>query len=237
MFTKVSIKIQALLATLVGMSFIGCQDHLEVRTFDLERLAGIEAEALVTPYVYTSRENAPGMSSHVDGVLTVRELPENLDRIAEVLARHDRRPADVTFQFQLVEANGFTGTDESIAEVEDELRRLLKYDGYRVVGSAVLKLREGSGGHQTIDRSSQTLASDQPEPPFELNVEFVNVAGGDDGLSAQIAVQLSHDWYGNLLDTRVTVGDGASMVLGTASSAGGEAEALILVVTPGIETH
>jgi hypothetical protein len=232
MLTKISIKLQTMGVALVGLVFAGCQDQLEVRTFELERIDAAEAEALISPYVYSDRDGAPGATSHAEGVLTVREMPENLERIEEVLARYDTEPADVQFRFQLVEANGFESVDDGIAEVESELRKLLRYTGYRMAAEAALNVREGHWAHQTIDRPFSVEGED--EPPFDLNVEVTRVVGSGDDLSVDLSVQLQHEWYGSLLETRVNVGNGKSMVLGTTSTGRGGAEALILVVTPTI---
>ena len=45
---------------------------------------------------------------------------------------------------------GFDDRDESIRAVEAELRQLLRYDGYHLVGEAVLQLREGGFGEQML---------------------------------------------------------------------------------------
>ena len=75
-------KIAATITALVGALFMGCEgDSLEVRTFTLERLDADEAFGLIQPYVYRDRSTV----SISEGLLTVRELPENLDRIGEVL--------------------------------------------------------------------------------------------------------------------------------------------------------
>ena len=66
------------------------------------------------------REGAAGDMSHAEGVLTVREMPENLDRIAEVLATYDRAPAAVTLNFQLIEANGFSGRNDAFAVLHEQ---------------------------------------------------------------------------------------------------------------------
>ncbi len=80
-----------------------------------------EVFGLIEPYVYRDRSTL----SMTEGLLTVRELPENLDRIAEVLEEYDRPRAAVRLHFQLIQANGFEDPDESIQAVEVELRKLL----------------------------------------------------------------------------------------------------------------
>ena len=232
MLTKMGIWWKTTMAGLLGAValMLGCEPELEVRTFELQRLEGSEAAALIAPYVYGDREGAPGSMSQTDGVLTVRELPENLERISGVLLMYDQAPAAVTLNFQLIEANGFRGGNEAFAEVEAELRSLLRYEGYRMVGDAVVQVREGGRALLQIDRVSE--GGPEEEPPFQLEVWIPQVSGSNGNQTADIAVQLVHPWYESLLDTRVNVADGKAMVLGTTSAGMADAEALILVVRP-----
>ena len=227
-------KIVALVAASVGALFMGCEgDSLEVRTFTLERLEAEAAFGLVDPYVYRDREGKPGTMSISEGLITVRELPENLDRIAEVLEEFDRARAAVRLRFQLIQANGFDDQDESIQAVETELRKLLRYDGYRLVGETVLQLREGGGGEQTLQGSLEDVSSQDSR--FNLNAYVGTVSTGDQGSTVELQVQLDHGRT-SILRTDVNAANGQSLVLGTTSSLIGGG-ALILVVTPTIEVE
>ena len=218
--------------TAMGALVLGCErDSMEVRTFALERLEPDEAAALIEPYIYGGREGAPGTSSFTDRLLTVRELPENLDRIAEVLDEYDRPRAAVRLHFQLIQANGFDDRDESIQAVETQLRKLLRYEGYRLVGEAVLQLREGGGGVQSLQGSLEGVS--QGDSRFDLGAFVGAVSTGDEGSTVELQVELEHFGDG-ILRTEVNVANGQSLVLGTTSALVGGG-ALILVVTPTIE--
>ena len=115
-------KIVALITASVGALFLGCGDSLEVRTFTLERLEAEAAFGLVDPYVYRDREGKPGTMSISEGLITVRELPENLDRIAEVLEEFDRARAAVRLHFQLIQANGFD--DRAVSVTTPDSRKV-----------------------------------------------------------------------------------------------------------------
>jgi len=225
-------KIVALVAAFVGALFVGCQgDSLEVRTFTLERLEAIEAYGLVEPYVYFDRESRPGSMSMSEGLLTVRELPENLDRIAQVLEEFDRPRAAVRLHFQLIHANGFSDPDESIQAVEAELRKLLRYEGYRLVGETVLQVREGGGGQQGLQGILEDVSPEESQ--FILYASVGMVSTGDQVSTVVLEVGLEH--FGtNILNTSVNAASGQSLVLGTTSPLTGGG-ALILVVTPTIE--
>ncbi len=225
-------KIVALITASVGALFMGCEgDSLEVRTFTLERLDAGEAYGLVEPYVYHDRETRPGTISMSEGLITVRELPENLDRIAEVLEEFDRARAAVRLHFQLIQANGFDDPDESIQAVEAELRKLLRYDGYRLVGETVLQLREGGGGQQTLEGTLEDVSPGDSQ--FNLNAFVGMVSTSEQRSTVELEVGLEH-FNRNILNTSVNAASGQSLVLGTTSSLTGGG-ALILVVTPTIE--
>lgn len=226
-------KIVALITASVGALFMGCGDSLEVRTFTLERLDAEEAFGLVDPYVYRDRDRNPGTMSMSEGLITIRELPENLDRIAAVLEEYDRPRAAVRLHFQLIQANGFDDQDPSIQAVEAELRKLLRYDGYRLVGETVLQLREGGMGSQTLQGSLEGVNSDQPSFPFTLEASVGPVSTGDQGSSVELWVNLAR-FNNSILSTDVNAANGRSLVLGTTSSLTGGG-ALILVVTPTID--
>ena len=224
-------KIAAMVTASVAL-IMGCErDALEVRTFALERLGADDAAALVDPYIYAGREGAPGMYNFTDRLLTVRELPENLDRIAAVLKEYDRARAAVRLHFQLIQANGFEDRDLSIQAVEVELRKLLRYDGYRLVGETVLQLREGGEGGQTLRGALEDVSPQDSQ--FDLFAVVGLVSTGDHGAAVELEVRLSH-FNTSILGTEVKAADGQSLVLGTSSSLAGGG-ALILVVTPTIE--
>jgi hypothetical protein len=239
LFARIGFKMKATVATVAAVLAVSCGDELEVRTFELNRLEANEAEALIAPYVFGGREDAAGASSHTEGILTVRELPENLDRIAEVLARFDRAAADVQLHFQIIEADGFTQQDEAIAEIESELRKLLKYAGYRLMGEAVIQTREGVAFSE--QRVQPTIAEGSVPSvggvsPLTVTARVGRVSQVDKDATVTLSVSLSDAWDG-LLSTTVTVTNGKTMVLGTTSARAnrdGEAAALILVVTPTI---
>ena len=83
--------------------------RLDTRTFELKGLNGEEAARILTPYVFTDRKDAPGAMSYVNGSLTVRETPDNLDKIA----RGEVAWVPVVKEF----------FDPFIARVEEKLRR------------------------------------------------------------------------------------------------------------------
>ncbi len=58
---------------------------LETRTFRLQSLDDLVALAVIDPYVYGDRPNAPGAATALQGVLSVSERSDKLDRISRFL--------------------------------------------------------------------------------------------------------------------------------------------------------
>ena len=236
LFAKVGFKIKITFVAVSALLAMSCGEELEVRTFELLRLDASEAEALIAPYVFEGRKGAEGRTSQIEGVLTVREMPENIARIAEVLDRYDRAATDVRLHFQIIEADGFSVRDEAIAEVEAELRKLLRYKGYRLMGEAIMQMREG--GDYTLQRViSVVTESEMGSPMMQIHAGIGRVSRVNDEDTVVLTVSLSDTW-GDMLNTTVTVVDGKTLVLGTTSGQTGpdlRAGALILVVTPTIQ--
>jgi hypothetical protein len=128
----------------------GNQTDLDTRTFAISHLRPHEAATLIDPYVYGDREGAPGTLSAGETAITVRETPDNLEKIARVLAEYDVPRSDVRLRFQLIEANGFTDSDPAIADVEAELRKVFQFRGYRLGGEAVVTVTDGSHIEQAL---------------------------------------------------------------------------------------
>ena len=124
-------------ALIFAAAACGERGDLEVRTFALERMTTEEALPLLRPYV---GEN--GTISGHGSLITARAEPEQLERIAEVLARHDGPPAQVRVSVHVLEAGDFDGA--SGLDFESTLRELLPYRGYRVVDEGDFRATEWS---------------------------------------------------------------------------------------------
>ena len=217
---------KAILCMAASALLFGClwERDLEVRVFELERLDGGAAVALIEPYVYHDRDENPGYFTVTANTLTVRELPENLDRIAEVLERFDTPRSTIVLNFQIVAANGYDGSDQEIATVEAELRKLLRYGGYRLLASTMIQVMEGEGARQSV------IVNDMP---LDIQVRVGPVRGEGVGLQVEVATP-----WDMVLQTSVNLHVGKTVVLGTGRNTqlieGRSVEAdgaLILIVT------
>ena len=183
-------------------------NEMEVRTFKLVHLDWHDAESIVEPYVV-----APGITSGTGGALTVREMPDVLDQIGAALKAIDVPPATPQFQFQLVKANGSARTDPRIADIEEALRRALRFDGYSLAGEAI-----ASGTQFTIRVATGGSGE------YEIDAMY-------DASTLGVELKSHQPTSGNAdaayLLTRVGIRPGQTLVLGSTSDAG---ETLLFVV-------
>jgi len=184
----------------------GRQTDLDTRTYAVSHLRPHEASALIEPYVYGDREGAPGSYSAGEAAITVRETPDNLDKIERVLAEYDVPRSDVRLRFQLIEANGFTDSDPAIADVEAELRKVFQFRGYRLGGEAVVTATDGS-------RIEQALAGSDGFYSVEAIVYWAQA----DLIRLENVSLASRGPGGAGLTTTVNIRPGQTLVLGSSS--------------------
>ncbi len=218
------------LAVLV-MFLTACRDGvtIETRTFRLQSLDDSVARVIIEPYVFWDRPDAPGTVTAIQGVLTVRETSDNLDRIARVLQRFDRPRQSVTLHFQVILANGAGSADPAIAEVEEELRRLFRFAGYRLVAQGSVTGLEQSHVNQkmfTQDPNNQARAR-LMFSVYDVDANIGRVMGRGESRMVELKVQLG----GNnslLFGASVVLGIGNTIVLGTLQLPGNQALILTL---------
>lgn len=209
---------------LLSAAYAGCSPspQVETRTFELKYLEDKTAEALVEPYVYRERADGAGTSSVVDGKLTVRETPDNLARIAQVLEEFDRPKPMVRLRFQIIEADGAETVDPAIAEVESALRELFRFEGYRLLDEVLIQGTEGNG-------TAQEFRSED-YGPWSIETFIENVRTDSEGGSVQLRVGFTVAGR-MMLHTSVRVRTGQTAVLGR-SPAQLQDKTLVLAVRP-----
>ncbi len=195
---------------------------LDTRTFELQYLQGYEAEQLIAPYVFSDRETNPGMMSSAQGAITVRETSDNLDKIARVIDQYDRPKPTVMLTFQIIEADGASASDPAIADVERELRRLFRFEGYRLVAETQVAAIQGTGIRQLVGDEGR-------QQRFLIHSSVNEVRTGSDATTLTLDVALDAAGAGTILETSVTIPAGHAVVLGTGQAPGFDG-ALILVV-------
>jgi len=194
---------------------------LETETFELQYLADWEATQLIEPYVWGDRPGAPGTASSISNTLTVRETPDNLEKVRRVLSEYDRPKPTVRLHFQLIGADGAATTDPAIAEVETELRKLFRYEGYELLTEAVVGGTEGSHIEQVVGARQEA---------WIVTAAIVNVRAVGDSGTVQIHAGVRSTNWGSF-ETTVNARFGQTLVVGNAQlmSDGGT---LILTVRP-----
>lgn len=196
--------------------------ELETRTFQVRYLQPHVVGELIEPYVYVDREGRAGRISVTESAVTVRETGDNLERIARVLEEYDRPRPTVMLHFQIIRANGSAAPEPAIADVERELRRLFRFDGYQLVAETQVGGIQGTGVRQAVGDIESGRG-------FMIEGGVTEVRTRGEPITVTLDVRLSEANVGEILGTTVTVPAGHSVVLGTAQSPAYEG-ALILVV-------
>lgn len=205
------------LLLLVGAAACDRTPELEVRTFRLSHLRPHEAQPMIDPYVFVDREGAPGKAMAIQGAITVRETPDNLDRIQQVLAEYDQARADVRLHFQLIEADGFTESDARIADVEREMQKIFQFEGYRLAGEAFVS---------ATDHSEITQGLKGTDDRYEIRGVLYWLQAGVIRLEE---ISLSSRRGGAYLQTTVNIRPGQTLVLGSSPKEGSTATLLLTV--------
>lgn len=209
----------ALVALVLGLRFTAGADRppdLEVRTFAFEHMYADQARMLIDPYVYGDREGAPGAISSVDGAISVRETPDNLDKIARVLEEFDHPRPDLRLHFQLIEADGFTDSDPRISVVETELRKVFQFRGYRLAGEAFVTATDGSGIGQMMQGTDDV---------YELSAQVRWMR--PETVRLEVRLYAEKSMHG--LETTVNISPGQTLILGSSPKPGSTATLLLTV--------
>ena len=193
--------------------------ELETRTFTLEGVSPLEAANVIDAYVYRDRPVNPGMISADRNMLSVRETADNLDRIGRVIDELNAgagTPPETTLHFQLVEPDGASEADPRIADVEAQLRKVLRFDGYRLLGETFVTTQAGSIDQpiRTPDGGSYRIEGTFGEG-YEVTANNINVVDSNRELSLTFSTPGS-----TLLRSTVNIRDGQTIVLGSARAPG-----------------
>ena len=212
----------ALLVAVPLLAACGRSPRLETRTFALHYLSSDEAQKMVTPYVYFDRPGAQGVASVTQSTLTVRETPDNLDRIARVLAQFDRPQPSVRLTVKVIRADGAGRSDSSIRQIESAMRSLFRFRGYRLVAEGVVTAA-------TLSSTEQPLVG--TGGPYIMSTSLERVAGTGDSATVSLTVRMRLGVLGRLFQTNVTIPVGKTAVLGNVEG-DTPGSALIVAVRP-----
>ena len=219
-----------LLLVVALLLFAACDRErgMETKTYQLNRLSTDDALALLTPYI---RER--GMLSGKGRLITVREKPDRQQVIQQLLSKYDGlgEATDIVLDVQVIEANGFTGADSAIADIEQTLRQTFRYRGYRLAGETHIQAREGSAFRRTIGQGYVVGQQNRNGYLLEGEVERVAMVGEEQRIPIEIRL-LGPSGGGGVVEVAGTVTGvvGRPTVLGQSTGNG----ALIVVIRPSL---
>ncbi|MBC7187536.1 MAG: carboxypeptidase regulatory-like domain-containing protein [Calditrichaeota bacterium] len=195
---------------------------LVARTFDLRYKNPVELASLIKPFLSGNGEVIPGQTMRV---LTVRDTPEVLDKVAGLLARYDVQPKQVRLDLHLFLADGSGERKRKIpadlAPVVRKLSALFRYSHYSLLGSGTAIVYSGELCQLQVGISERIFAS--------CSVERVEYLEADGGAVRLEKLRLSAPTPGVVLGTSLNLPLGEFVVVGRASSKGPE-EAVVAVM-------
>ncbi len=210
-------------AMLGAVLFMGCDNNgaagLDVRTFQLEYIEPGAANRIIDPYVFADRGGMVSIEQET-GLITVRETPEMLSRIEEVLRKYDQPEPSVRLHFRIIEANGGGETDPELAEIADALpKEVFRFKNYRLIGETVIS------GLEWSEVAQRVVAVDRV---YWIRGMIGEVRAADDSGTVKLVVGLHTD-EGQIFQTAVNARVNQTLVLGSAQ-ANPQSGALILAV-------
>jgi hypothetical protein len=227
-FILAAVLIVLLGGLLVARTFVGGSESgdLDVQTYQLEFLKPEAANRIIDPYVFPDRGGMISMDEQTRAI-TVREMPEMLSRIEEVLAKFDQPEPSVKLHFRLVEANGeVSAEDPRLEEIAAALPEdVFRFKNYRLIGETVMTGIEWSN-------VAQGVVADGERYMIDGNIGEVRVT--DDSGTVKLQVTLIADRYGAVFSTGVNARIGQLLVLGSAQP-DPDRGALILAVRAELE--
>lgn len=222
-----TMRMTAVLIGLLVMAGCGGTPKLEIETFEVNHLNQHQLSQLIEPYIFYDREGTSGMYTLSGNILTVRETPDNLSRIAAVLHTYDIRKPSIMLHIDVIEANG-GGIDPSIEDIAERLRELFRFTGYTRVAGGIISVTENGTVEQSMGASS-----DPGRGVFQFQAGFGRLTEVD-GQWVLYADHLSlRRRDGTHISTSALLRVGQTTLVGTSLS-GPDVKAVILAVRPEI---
>jgi type II secretory pathway component GspD/PulD (secretin) len=173
-----------------------------------------------------------GFNSQIPDVLTIVDLPENVEKILEAIKKIDVKPRDLLFTVQIVlgsEAEGKINETLKDDPLIRELQKLLRYKSYSMLDVAMVR---------AMDREESGLAFGQ-SGQFQLLLKPVITEESPQGnIKIELYLrQLSGMWYEGqraqpttLISSNLNLRSGDRTVVGVSRLDGGD-KGLILIIS------
>ncbi len=208
---------------------------------EVVRLKYVLAQA-IQPLLYTFVGRGGQIQSvqNIPDVITISDAPENVERILAAIREIDIKPADVLFTVQLVlgsETEDQTDPELQKDPVIRELRGLLRYKGYTLLDTSLLRGIDGAPSEVVMGREADfelslrpVVAQEEPQDSIriELRLRQNNVATATfetDGKTIPVQ-RVSKD----LIRSNLNIKSGDRTVVGVSKLDGGD-KGLILIIS------
>jgi len=149
--------------------------------------------------------------------------------------------SNTTLTFHIIEADGFDSVDPAIAEVVEELQKLFRYRGYRLLSTSVLS---GGLNEDGVTHVSQMIATPgNPDSQYRISAMVEeNTSGSEPMVRVFVELQEGHpsEYRAEqrtvpvLVEASVNLAEEQTVVLGSARPRA-DAAAIILVMTPSFD--
>ena len=185
-------------------------------------------------YSYRGREGSILFNGNLPAILSVSDTPENVEKILAAIREIDVKPADVLFTVQLVlgsEADAQTDSDLQADPIIKELRKLLRYKGYKLLDSTLVRVINRERASVVLGPKAEfefalqpDVAGDAKAPVIKTEVRLRRIE--QLGFSADKPITN----VATLIESTLNIKSGERTVVGVSKLDGGD-KGLILIIS------
>lgn len=229
--TKIRFSVFLLILTLAALPAVAQQDKGAGMTQKIVKVNYIDVrEALNILQPYMSREGTIRIL-RARNTLILEDRPEFIAKLLEMLKEIDTAPLDLLFTVDIIEGSTVKGEGDRRLEADPvirELRKLVKFESFRLLDTAMIKVQDNS-------HTSQRLGGEGVSLQLSLSPRYLSEGGRE---AFQVELMLVH-YYGfnkdgnpastPLINTTLSLKSGERQVVGVSRLDGGE-KSLILIL-------
>ncbi len=174
------------------------------------------------------------------GLLTISDIPENVEKILEVIRELDVKPADIQFSIQLILASAEDDPGRSDALIKDdplikELRSLLSFKFFYPLDSSFVRALHGEYSEVTMGPEAELKLALRPKHIKEDKQDLIQVEARLSKIVSRVyapgATETQSPYSSiTLLTSNFTMKSGEKTVVGVSKLDGGD-KGLILIIT------
>jgi len=184
-------------------------------------------------YTYIGRGGQIQSNTNMPAVLMVSDTPENVEKILAAIRELDVKPPDVLFTVQLIlgsETDPQTDAELQSDPVIKELRKLLRFKGYTLLDSTILRTVNRENAGVTFGPKAEfelelrpEVAGDAKAPAIKTGVRLRQNVWRDEGGKAYRQVT-------SVIESSLNIKSGERTVVGVSKLDGGD-KGLILIIS------